>query len=96
MKVKVTLELELPDVVDKNVNLQDEYVKGITWEMAHVTQEVFENFTNYAVCQHLREAVEYLGRKRESPYAKLIVADHNKWADILQKAEPSLKIEKIS
>ena len=85
----------MPDVVDKNVNLQDEYVKGITWEMAHVTQNVFENFTNYAVCQHLREAVEWLTSKRELPYAKLIVDEHNKWADILQKAEKSLKVEKV-
>ena len=95
MKVKVTLELELPDVVDNNVNLQDEYVKGMTLEMAHVTQDVFENFTNYATCQHLLNAMEWLGSNRELPYAKLIVDEHNKWADILRKAEPSLKIEKI-
>jgi hypothetical protein len=97
MKIRVTLELELPDLIDKDGNLQDEYVKGITKEMAHVTQDVFENFINYATCRHIEDAVEELTNpeKRTSPYSKLIVDDHNKWSDILQKAEPSLKIEKI-
>ena len=95
MKVRVSIDLDLPDVIDKNVNLQDEYVKDITWEMAHVIQTVFDNFLNFAICNHLQAAFHWLGRNKNIPNAKLLAAQHNQWADILRAAESTMKVEKI-
>mgnify|MGYP006304101737 CR=1 FL=1 len=95
MKVRVSIDLELPDVEDNNVDLQSEYVPGMTWEMAYATQEVFDYFVNYAICRHLRDATKWMANK-ESPNASLIAQHHDQWADILRNAEPSMKVEKIS
>ena len=95
MKVKVTLVLDLPEVVDGNVNLESEYVKGITWKIAHVIQDVFDNFLNYAICSHLEDAMKWMGRHKNLPHSELIVKHHNEWADILRAAEPSMKIEEV-
>lgn len=95
MKVKITLELDLPEVKDDNVNLQNEYVKGITWEMAHISQSIFDNFLNYSICSHLRDAMRWMGRNKDTPNSKMIAKQHNLWADILRKSESTMKIEKI-
>lgn len=101
MKVRVTLELELPEVKDPNVDLTAEYVKGINWEMAHVIQDIFDNFLNFSVCGHLERAMQFMGRKKGETDAEKMVAEHivkhsNAWADILRNAEQSMKVEKIS
>lgn len=95
MKVRVTLELDLPDHPnDEPVDLQAEYVPGITWELAFVIQSLFDNFLNFAICQHLHMVTKWLGRKDAA--GKLIVKSHRQWADILRKAEKTMKVEKIS
>lgn len=97
MKVRVSLELELPDVKDENVpDLQAEYVPGISWEMAHVIQTVFDGFLNFAIVQHLQEAMQWMGRHKDLPHAAVIVKHHNDWADLLRRAEKTMKVEKIS
>lgn len=96
MRVKVTVELDLPDEKwEESVKRDDEYVKGITWEMAFVIQAVFDNLLNFAIGKHRQMALQWMGKNKEMPHAELIVKQHNTWADILQKAEPTMKIEKI-
>ena len=95
MKVKVSIVLDLPEVKDGNVNLEKEYVAGISWKMAYVIQDVFDNFLNYAICAHLQDALKWMGRHKDLPNSELIVKSHNEWADILRAAEPTMKIEEI-
>lgn len=97
MKIKVTVELEIPDVVDDRVDLKSEYTKGITWEMAHVIQDVFDNFTNYAVCAHHADAIKWIVKSKgdESGMEYHIVTQHQKWADILDKAKHTMKVERL-
>lgn len=100
MKVLVSLELELPDLkqsdVEKGVKLQEPYgASGYTWEMAFVVQSIFDNFVNFSICQHLIEATDWM-TKKDSPSQKLIVKSHKEWAAILRKAERTMKVQKIS
>jgi hypothetical protein len=97
MKIKVTVELEIPDVVDDNVDLKSEYTKGITWEMAHVIQDVFDNFLNYATTSHLQDVIEWIVESKgdEASTEYQIVKHHQKWADILSGAERTMKVERI-
>lgn len=97
MRVKVSIELDLPEVKDGNVNLKDEFVKGISWEMAYIIQNVFDNFLNFAITAHLMAATKWLAKSKEdikSP-AYFIHQSHNNWADILRNAEPTMKVEKV-
>jgi hypothetical protein len=97
MKVRVSIELDIPDVKDENVEMNSEYVKGITWEKAFALQDIFDNFTNYAVCSHLRDAMKWLVKSKDDKTSNeyWIHAHHNQWADIISKAAPSLTVEKL-
>ena len=85
MKVKVTLELELPDSVYGHPNLKGK------WQMAHAYQAVNDHFLNYAICHHSSDSLKNKGDFVDGKKA----TDHIEWAKLLTKAEPSLKIEKI-
>lgn len=100
MKVRITLDLELPDIkqsdVEKGVKLQEPYGNtGHTWEMAFVVQDVFDNFLNFAIRQHLQEALHCMSEGKDMSNSILITKIHTQWVNILRKAEPTMKIEKI-
>lgn len=97
MKIKVSVELDIPDPKDENVDLGAEYAKGITWADAFILQLVFDEFVNYAVVSHLEDAADWAARsngdKGSTEYQ--ILTHHRLWADILQKAEKTMKIERV-
>lgn len=102
MKVKLTMELDIPDVYSNDgKNHEGCYVPGISWPMAFVQQTVFDNFVNHAICSHNRDACRYMIKIQENamPESKevfqYIVDRHSEWADIIRNAESTLKLEEI-
>ena len=84
MKVKVTVELDIPDTSGP-------------WEMAQVIQDVFDNFVNHAKTSHLEEAIEWVTESKGDEFspAYQIYKHHRAWADIFSKAESTMRVERI-
>lgn len=102
MKVKLTMELDIPDGYSSDgVKHEGDYVPGISWPMAFIHQTVFDNFINHSICSHNQDAFRYMIKIEENamPASKdmlqHIVDRHNKWADIIRNAESTLKLEEI-
>ena len=97
MKVKVSLELELPEIVDESVDLNQKYTENYTVGEALLVQNVFDNLTNYALISHLQDSIKWLIKSKENKQSMEyhIYSEHNKWADILQRAMPTVKTEII-
>jgi hypothetical protein len=103
MKVKVSVILDLPDLnhkdygIKEDVNLQDIYTGDVTYEKALLLQNIFDNFTNYALQKHMSDALHWLskakGDKNSSAYMTHL--HHEEWAEILRASDSTLTIEKL-
>lgn len=86
MKVKITVELEIPDV-----EVAD-FLPG------EIDQLVFDAYTHYVTCSHLEDAMKWcangkIGSDNEDPTLKKIYEYHNNWADISSKAKVKYEYE---
>lgn len=77
MKVKLTIELELPDDVPE---LTEHGRDGLS-------QLLFDSYINYATCKHFQDSVTWcakgkVGSDNEDPRAKLIYQYHDNWGHI--------------
>ena len=98
MKIKLTMEIDFPNLEEEEgENLQEEIHEGITLEMAHVNQIIFDKFVHYAVCQHFEEALKWQCLHAESgkETERIISEVHELWGKILKASEESVVIEKI-
>jgi hypothetical protein len=82
MKVKMTIELELPD---ETPEVLAEYRESLG-------QLLFDEYVNYATCNHLKDALKWcakgkVGSDDEDPRAKLIYQHHDTWGDICNNAK---------
>ena len=75
-KVKLTIILEIP-VGDRDKR-----------SLECVTQNIFDDFINYAVVKHLSDALAW--NKEQS-----ISGHHELWADIIRRAEKTMTIEEV-
>lgn len=76
MKIKLTIELDLPDEAND-------------WSDAELRQVVFDSYINYATCQHMQDAVHWMARsaKSEPDSAGRAIAEiHSNWGDICSQA----------
>jgi hypothetical protein len=79
MKIKLTIELELPD--DCN-----------DWADAELQQLLFDEYVNHATCAHLEAATKWcakakVGSENEDPGGKQIFEMHKNWGEICGKAQ---------
>ena len=81
MKVRVLMELDIPEKSTLKIE----------------RQEIFDEFLNYAVASHLEKAAEWLEKsKNNKESTEYVIYQHHKfWADILEKAKKTMKVEKI-
>jgi hypothetical protein len=82
MKVKLTIELELPDETPGMLKAQQE----------DLGQLLFDVYINYATLRHFRDSLEWcargkVGSDNEDPRAKLIYQHHDTWGKICQNAK---------
>lgn len=81
-KVKVTLELEIPD-------------RNYAEEAMH--QLVFDNFVRFSAGSHIQEAIKWEVAKSENGdkdgFKQEIIDTHCQWSEILAKAGQSFKVE---
>lgn len=82
MKVKVEVELEIPD----------DYANAHEYEIMDL---VWSNFYHYSHCSHLNDVTKWMARIEQTDTTKAIIARHKNWAKILEKGEKSLKVSKI-
>ena len=76
MKVKLSIELELPD------SCKD-------FSHGELQQLIFDEYINHATCAHLEDAMKWLIKSQadlSDVGAKLIYEMHNNWADICKNA----------
>jgi hypothetical protein len=78
MKVKLNVELELPD-----------YCK--TWSDAEIQQLLFDEYVNHATCAHLEDATHWcckarVGTEDEDPTGRQIFEMHKNWGEICSNA----------
>lgn len=83
MKVRLTIDLDLPEAEYSEVTLE-------------LMQNVFDAYTNYVTCSHLQDALRWcvrgkVGSDSEDPAAKRIYEYHNLWADISANAKWDLE-----
>jgi hypothetical protein len=93
MKVRVSIEIDIPssDYVNEE-GKEDDYSNGC------VHQLIFDNFINFAICQHLYMAMKYVKQpknKEDSEVYKHLHKTHNEWADLIRSGEKTLKIESV-
>lgn len=85
--IRVTIDLEVEfntsDIVYKHNNI------GL------INQVVFDEFSHFAMCAHLRYATKYLSKSKEDKKSIdwRIYKHHETWADIIEKAEKTMKVE---
>jgi hypothetical protein len=82
MKVKLTIELELPDDVPE---LTEQGRNGLS-------QLLFDSYVNYVTCKHWEDARHWcakgkVGSDNEDLSAKLIYQYHNTWGHICRDAK---------
>ena len=81
MKVKLTIEIELPDqTADVLAEIRED-----------LGQVLFDSYINYATCSHAEDAVIWcaeakVGSKDEDSTAKAIFEYHNNWKNICRNA----------
>jgi len=75
MKVKLEIELELPD------KYQD-------WSNEELQQLLFDEYVNHATCAHAEYAFDWCSKASdEDEGAKLILEDHRMWNKICKAAK---------
>ena len=102
MKIRYTMELELPEVPPED-NDQEEFIPGMTYEMAWIGQLIADQFTHYAVIKHSEDALNwYIKSETQEPVTNLYKSNakkihelHTRWREILTAAEQTVQIEKI-
>ena len=82
MKVKLTIELELPDETPVVLEAYRE----------SLGQLLFDEYINYVTCAHLQDSVEWcakgkVGSDNEDPGAKRIYQHHDTWGEICSNAK---------
>lgn len=91
MKVRLTMEIELPDEM---MGGDEEYTDEEN--LSYVHQLLFDNLTNFAVCKHIIERMEWLCRDASSPEVRdAIIQGHKQWQEILNKAQETMRLEQI-
>jgi len=97
VKVKVSLILDIPDkYADDGLPKSDPLTpSGTPWADAFIRQGVFDNFTNYANCQHLQDALKWVCEPK-SVTQQYIVDTHKEWAEILNKGNRNCQVEILS
>lgn len=90
MKVQLTMEFDIPekfyrdDEEDKDIP-QDKLEK---YHLAFAKDEIFRQFVNFAICQHLVSSLKWVGQDKQ-----YMVDYHKQWADIIREAEKTMKIK---
>lgn len=81
-KIKVTWEFELP--------IPDELSK---YTRDLLTQNIFDNLTNYVICKHFEDASDWLSKSKDNKDTTeyKIYQHHNYWAKLLRDSEKNLK-----
>lgn len=79
MKVKLTVELDLPADCEE-------------MDDAELAQLLFDDYINHATCSHLEDACHWccearVGMPDEDPTKKLIYEHHQLWGEICSKAK---------
>ena len=75
MKVKLEIELELPD------KYQD-------WSNEEINQLLFDEYVNYVTCAHLEDASSWCMKVTdEDEGAKIILEEHRMWGKICKAAK---------
>ncbi len=87
MKIKLEIELELPD---ETPEVLDAYQEDIG-------QVLYDAYINYASSAHFQDAVKWcsrgnIGSDHELPSAKKIFQYHNTWGEICSKAQWTYKV----
>jgi len=82
MKVKLIIEIEMPDETPAAL---EEYCESMG-------QLLFDDYINYATCAHLEDAMTWcakgkIGSDSEDLAAKLIYQHHRTWGKICQSAK---------
>jgi hypothetical protein len=77
MKVRLTIDIELPDVC---AEASDDELR----------QNLFDDMINYMTCCHLRDALTWTAKAVKMPTGQRIADHHSLWADICEKAEWSI------
>lgn len=81
MKLRVTLEFDIPDVPHKTEE-----------DMSFLREDIFDNVQNIAVLAHLEKVLLWLSDLRESPNKKLAVALHKDWSKRISEAKMEVKV----
>tara|TARA_Y100000310_G_C20622404_1_gene784087 strand:+ start:302 stop:565 length:264 start_codon:yes stop_codon:yes gene_type:complete len=87
MKVKLNIEIELPDEFSD-------------YSHAEMQQLLFDEYVNTVACSHLRDAVEWCGEARvgtadEDSNKKIIYEHHQAWGKICTQATFDFEMESL-
>lgn len=74
MKIKLEIELEMPD------QYKD-------WPMIELRQLIFDRYVNYATCKHLHDAVQWMADAKDGKTVGYIIDSHKEWANICDSAQ---------
>lgn len=75
MKIKLEIELELPDECKE-------------WSDGELSQYVFDGYTHYVTCQHSIDVVNWcVAKQRGEPTGTQIFHYHELWRDIARAAK---------
>lgn len=87
-KCKVTVEFTLP--INEKCEVYNFSNEGM------MTQEIFDEFINFAVTRHLRESTKWLAKSKEDKTSIdwRIHKKHDLWAEILDKAQVKYEFPK--
>lgn len=87
---KVCLEVEL-DIVNNSGAVQ--FSEFFTKEL--LAEAIFDSYTNYVTCYHLRESLKWLAKasKSKDKQDELIFENHQQWGDICRKVDYDILID---
>lgn len=79
MKIKLEIELEMPD------QYKD-------WPMNELHQLIFDSYVNYATCKHLDDVLQWMVDAKDSKTVDYIIDMHKEWGKICASAQFKVKV----